>query len=134
MANEVWKILIPQICKDFHDWKNRTCMNEIFQISFRHIRIPNDIQNKTYRFTGYREIKTLLIKVQSRSELKFFIDTFFGKDQGIIILYLPTDCLKVRQNGDIASELDSACYRDSPLDLYCTILRYFLISNQYCYR
>ena len=84
MANEVWKILIPQICIDFHDWKNRTCMNEIFQISFRHIRIPNDIQNKTYRFTGYREIKTLLIKVLNRSELKFFIDTFLVKIKALL--------------------------------------------------
>ena len=24
MASDVWEIMIPQICKDFYDWENRT--------------------------------------------------------------------------------------------------------------
>ena len=42
------------------------------------MRIITDISNKTYRFTGCKKFKTLRIKLMSRSELKFFIDTFFG--------------------------------------------------------
>ena len=26
IADKVWEILTPQICKDFHDWENRTIM------------------------------------------------------------------------------------------------------------
>ena len=47
------------------------------QISFREVRITNDISNKTYKSAGYREIKTLQIKMMSKSELKLFIDTIF---------------------------------------------------------
>ena len=41
-------------------------------------RIMDDISNGFHRSTGYREIKTFLIKVMSRSELKFFINTFLS--------------------------------------------------------
>ena len=41
-----------------------------------HVTITNIISNKTYRSIEYKKIKTIRMKVMSRSKLKFFIDTF----------------------------------------------------------
>ena len=52
-----------------------------------------NVSNKTYSSTEFKEIKkNLWIKVISRSELKFFIDTFF--ETPVYTLQIPQNLLR----------------------------------------
>ena len=75
MANKRREGLISQICTDLLDWENRAGTRKLLLNLFQKSKIDKVYIEQTYRSTRYKEIKTSLM---GRSELKFFIDTFFG--------------------------------------------------------